>query len=179
MLALAYDGALRREELVRLAVDDFEPSHRLIHLRAVTTKSQRSREVAYGLAASQLFVTYLGERRQRFGKVGGALFRSTSNHNFAGPLSLSSWSKTVAAIGDRAGEPRLSTHTFRHLRLTDLARADWTVDQIAQYAGHRDVATTMRYIHLSGRELAERLHRARASVLEDHERLLGSLLEAR
>jgi hypothetical protein len=28
------------------------------------------------------------------------------------------------------------------MRLTDLARADWTVDQIAQYAGHRDLSTT-------------------------------------
>jgi site-specific recombinase XerD len=178
MLALAYDGALRREELVRLAVDDFEPSHQLIHLRAVTTKSQRSREVAYGTTASQLFVAYLAERRRLFGRTGGALFRSTSNRNFGSPLGLSSWSKSVTAIAERAAAPRLSTHTLRHLRLTDLARADWTLDQIAQYAGHRDVATTMRYIHLSGRELAAKLHRARASILIDHERLLSSLVVA-
>src|SRR5262249_12258383 len=37
MVALAYDGALRREELVQLAVEDFEPAHCLIHLRAETT----------------------------------------------------------------------------------------------------------------------------------------------
>ncbi|MFJ9753060.1 site-specific integrase [Streptomyces chartreusis] len=90
-------------------------------------------------------------------------------------MGPSSWSKTVERIARRAGAARLSTHTFRHLRLTDLARADWTIDQIAQYAGHRDLATTMRYIHLSGRELAARLHRASTSVQQDREHLLAAL----
>jgi integrase/recombinase XerD len=34
MVALAYDGALRREALVQLSAEDFEPVHLLIHLRA-------------------------------------------------------------------------------------------------------------------------------------------------
>jgi hypothetical protein len=135
MVTLACDGALRREELVQLDVEDFEPAHCLIHLRAETTKSQRAREVAFGTTSSQLFVAYLRERRKLFGRIGGPLFRSTSNRNCGAPLGASSWSKTVESIARRAGADRLSTHTFRHLRLTDLARADWAIDQIAQYAG--------------------------------------------
>lgn len=179
MVTLAYDGALRREELVQLDVEDFEPAHRLIHLRAETTKSQRAREVAFGTTSSQLFVAYLRERRTQFGRIDGPLLRSMSNRNYGAPLGSSSWSKTVESIARRAGAARLSTHTFRHLRLTDLARADWTIDQIAQYAGHRDVATTMRYIHLSGRELAARFHRANTTIYTDRERPLASLLEER
>jgi integrase len=34
MFALAYDGSLRREELVSLEIDDLEPAWSLIHLRA-------------------------------------------------------------------------------------------------------------------------------------------------
>jgi hypothetical protein len=64
------------------------------------------------------------------------------------------------------------------LRLTDLARAEWTIDQIAQYAGHFDLSTTLRYIHLSGRELAARFRRASRAVIADREQLLGSLMEA-
>jgi integrase len=179
MVALAYDGALRREELVQLAVEDFEPAHRLIHVRAETTKSRRAREVSFGTATSQLFMAYLGERRQVLGRVGGRLLRSTSRRNAGAPLGPSSWSKVVARIGERAGTSRLSPHTLRHLRLTDLARADWTIDQIAQYAGHRDLATTMRYIHLSGRELAAKLRRASASITAERERLLAGLVVAR
>jgi len=59
-----------------------------------------------------------------------------------------------------------------------LHRAEWTLEQIAQYAGHRDVATTMLYIHLSGRELAAKLRKATASVQARREALLASLVQA-
>ena len=38
MFALAYDCGLRREELCGLATQDIDPSHRLVHIRAETTK---------------------------------------------------------------------------------------------------------------------------------------------
>jgi site-specific recombinase XerD len=176
MLALAYDGALRRQELISLEVGDFEPAYSLIRLRAVTTKSLRSREVAYGAATARLFVAYLRQRREVFGRVDGRLLLSVSRRNHGTGLGLSSWSKIVEGLADRAGVSRLSTHTFRHLRLTDLARAGWTLDQIAQYAGHSDLSTTMRYIHLSGRELAAKLHRAGVSIHAERERLLAGLV---
>jgi integrase/recombinase XerD len=51
MIALAYDGALRREELVQLEVGDFELAYSLIRLRAVTTKSKRSRKVSSSISS--------------------------------------------------------------------------------------------------------------------------------
>jgi len=179
MIALAYDGALRREELVLLEVGDFEPAYSLIRLRAITTKSKRSRELAYGAATAQLFMQYLAIRRQVVGRAPGRLLLSTSRRNRSAPLGASSWSKIVTGLARRADVQRLSPHTFRHLRLTDLARADWTIDQIAQYAGHRDLSTTLRYIHLSGRELAARFHRTSQSITADRERLLTSLVVTR
>ncbi|WP_442811204.1 tyrosine-type recombinase/integrase [Streptomyces sp. NBC_00481] len=104
-VTLAYDGALRREELVQLDVEDFEPAHRLIHLWAEATKSQRAREVAFGTTSSQLFAACPRERRTLFGRIDGPLFRSTSNRNWVAPLGASSWSKTVEGIARRAGAP--------------------------------------------------------------------------
>ncbi len=147
MVAMAYDGALRREELVQIQIDDVDPAYSLIHLRAETTKGRRAREVAFGTATGRLLVGYLRERGRVFGRVNGRLFLSASRRNRGAPIGIWSWSKIVEAIAERAGLPRFSTHTFRHLRLTDLARADWTVDQIAQYAGHRDLSTTMLAVH--------------------------------
>ena len=66
MVALAYDGALRREELVQIEIDDLEPAYSLIHLRAETTKSKRARDVAFGTATGQLLVGYLKERGRMF-----------------------------------------------------------------------------------------------------------------
>jgi len=46
-----------------------------------------------------------------------------------------------------------------NLCLTDLARMGWEVHAIAAFAGHRHTDSTLRYIHLSGRELADKLNR--------------------
>ncbi|AZG85674.1 hypothetical protein N032_08275 [Pseudomonas syringae pv. pisi str. PP1] len=43
MLSLAYCGALRRAELVGLRIEDLDLAHRLISVRAETTKGRRSR----------------------------------------------------------------------------------------------------------------------------------------
>ena len=47
MLALAYDAALRREELCSLRSDDLDPAHRTLRVRAETTKTRRERVVPY------------------------------------------------------------------------------------------------------------------------------------
>ncbi|WP_344598945.1 hypothetical protein [Streptomyces violaceusniger] len=43
MLALAYDAALRREELCSLRTDDLDPAHRTLRVRAETTKNASAR----------------------------------------------------------------------------------------------------------------------------------------
>ena len=50
MLALAYDAALRREELCSLGTDDLDPAHRTLRVRAETTKNRRERVVPYSAA---------------------------------------------------------------------------------------------------------------------------------
>jgi integrase/recombinase XerD len=87
------------------------------------------------------------------------LLLSESRRNRAEPITLWSWSKIVRRIALEAEVPRFSTHTLRHLCLTDLARAGWELHTIAAFAGHRDPTTTLQYVHLSGRELAEKLQR--------------------
>ena len=72
------------------------------------------------------------------------------------------WSKIVEGIVEHTGVPRFTTHTPRHLRLTHLARAHMDLHQIATYAGHKSLQTTMLYLHLSGVELTEAVSRSLA-----------------
>lgn len=58
MLALAYDAALRREELCRLQTDDLDPAHRTLRVRAETTKTRRGRVVPYSEATGILLQQY-------------------------------------------------------------------------------------------------------------------------
>src|SRR5262249_51406910 len=120
MLALAYDAALRREELCSLRTDDFDPAHRMLRVRAETTKTRCERVVRYSAASGVLLVEYL-RHRGVLSSARGPLFLSESHRNHAQPLSLWTWSKVVRRIALAAGVARFSTHTTRHLCLTDLA----------------------------------------------------------
>ena len=53
------------------------------------------------------------------------------------------WSTVVCRIAVAAGVPRFSTHTTRHLCLTDLARMGWGLQAIATFAGHRSTDSTL------------------------------------
>ena len=159
MLALAYDAGLRREELSLLATGDFDPAHRLVHVRAETTKGRRARVVPYSVDTGILYDDYLRDRRG-LTRERGPLFVSQSRRNRGMPITVWTWSKVVQTLARRAALPRLGTHTFRHLCLTDLARAGWELHEIAEFAGHRNTNTTLLYIHLSGRDLSAKLTRA-------------------
>jgi len=48
--------------------------------------------------------------------------------------------------------------------LTDLAQANWDIHEIATFAGHRSIQTTVLYVHLSGRDLVNKLARGMAEI---------------
>ena len=173
MLAFAYDAGLRREELCSLCSDDIDPSRRTLRIRAETTKGRRERVVPYSASSSELLHHYLLHRRT-LGQRRGPLFLSESRRNYTQPISIWSWSKVVQEIARRAHVERFSTHTLRHLCLTDLARAGWDIHEIAAFAGHRSIQTTLLYIHLSGRDLSAKLA---ASMAQIHARRIQMLTE--
>lgn len=171
MLALAYFGALRRAEVTALALEDIDPAHRLIRIRTETTKSRRERIICYGPDVTPVLANHFRQLKQA-GWTQGAMFRSFSDRNYGTPLSVWNWSKTVRRWTLDTGLPQITTHTFRHLRLTHLARAGWKLHELATYAGHRDLRTTQIYIHLSGYDLAGRI----ASAVAETDRKVAGLI---
>jgi integrase/recombinase XerD len=163
MLALSYDAALRREEVCSLQTGDIDPSRRLLRIRAETTKNHSERVVPYAETTGLLLAAWLRERRA-LSRAPGALFLSASPRNHAQPISSWGWSKVVAQLASQAEVKQFTTHTPRHLCLTDLARAGWDIHEIAAFAGHRSIQTTMLYIHLSGRDLADKLARGMSQI---------------
>lgn len=174
MIGLAYDAALRREEISLLQSGDMDPAHRTIRIRAETTKGGRERIVPYSAATGELLKAYLNHRRN-LSQERGPLFLSESQRNRAAPITFWTWSKVIRRIADRAGLLQFSTHTLRHLCLTDLARAGWDLHEIARFAGHRNLETTQQYIHLSCSDLAHKLCQGMHQI---HEWRLGTLSEA-
>lgn len=87
MLALTYYGALRRSEIISLSIEDLDFAHRLIRIRAETTKSQRERIVCYSPVVASVLARHLMQMK-REGINRGALFRSESDRNQGAPLSF-------------------------------------------------------------------------------------------
>lgn len=175
MLAFAYDAGLRREELCALSTGDIDPAHRMLRIRAETTKNKRERMVPYSEATAILYAAYLQERRT-LSRSRGPLFLSESDRNLAQPISLWTWSKVVEQIAGQAKVPQFTTHTLRHLCLTDLARNGWDLHEIALFAGHKSLETTRLYIHLSGRELGAKIERGMASIHDWRIKMLTEVL---
>lgn len=175
MFALAYDAGLRREELCSLETGDIDPAYRLLTIRAETTKNRRSRVVPYSEATGLLLAAYLHHRRQ-LSQDRGPLFLSESHRNQSRPITIWTWSKVVHGLAKRASVTQLTTHTLRHLCLTDLARAGWDIHEIATFAGHKSTQTTLLYIHLSGRELAKKLEQGMDGIHAWRVRLTGEVL---
>jgi len=154
MLALAYDAALGREEICLLSLADFDPVRHTLRIHAAMPAGQyRRRERVAALSASiaEACVEYLLDRRShdRDGARGEALFLSESPRNRAQPISIWTWSKVVHSIALRSGVGRFTTHTPRHLRLTDLARSGRSAGEIAGFAGHSRPILAHRYLRLA------------------------------
>ena len=174
MFALAYDAALRREELCLLETDDLDPAHRTLTVPGGDDEdASRPRRAVFG--GRRPAVGGLSAAPAAITTARGALFVSESPRNRAQPISPWTWSKVVRSIAVRAGVPSFSTHTLRHLCLTDLARSGWELHQIASFAGHRSTDTTQRYIHLSGRDLAARLE---SGMTQIHAERIAQIAEA-
>ena len=162
MLALAYDAALRREELCGLRPVDLDLRRRTVRVvPAVGTGVQmrKGRLVPLSTLVAEQCAAYLrgrapaaeggGKDREGRGPESEGLFLSESPRNRAEPITIWTWSKVVQAIGRRAGVARFTTHTPRHLRLTDLARAGWNAAGISRFAGHLRRAAVLPYFRLA------------------------------
>ncbi len=164
MVLLAYDGALRRSELVALRVSDIDWPYNLVTIRAEIAKNHSARVIFFSEVTQQALITYVQYRRHLMsvygGQAAGPLFISESRRNPGEPLTSEMWNKIVRGIAERANLPQFTTHTFRHLRLTHFARCKLEIYEIALLAGHKNLETTRLYINLSGAELGERVKTA-------------------
>lgn len=174
LLMLMYDGAMRREEVVGVELEDFDWSSRELTLRPEICKNEGGRLVLFTKPTALRLKQHL-EQRRKTAPDSRLLFVSESNRNRKAGLSPDMVNKIVKQVADRVGLPRLHPHTFRHLRLTHMARCGVAEQVIAQYAGHRSIETTRIYIHLSGREISA----AVAQKMDDFHRWVeSSLVEA-
>jgi integrase/recombinase XerD len=169
MILVAYDGALRREELVSLRLDDYDRHRSLLKVRAETSKSGRDRWVPLSPIGQRVLDHYLDhEHRALVDALAldecGPVFISESTRNPGRPLVPGAFNDVVEALRTKLKLPQLHPHTFRHQRLTALKAAGVPLEDIALFAGHVSTETTRLYLHLAPVELGAKIRAATAGL---------------
>lgn len=163
LLILTYDTALRREEVMSLREDDIDWPRALVHVRAETSKSGRSRSVPFSGFTEHVLKHYLATDRHilvttYYAEEHGPLFLSESTQNPGKPLAPGALNDIIEELRVCLHLPQLTPHTLRHHRLATLKRAGVALDDIALFAGHKDLETTRLYLHIAPVELAREVH---------------------
>jgi len=165
LLLVAYDGALRREEVVGLRADAYDRHQAVLLIRAQTSKSGRDRWVPLSPFGQRALDHYLDRhRRALINACGlaadGPLFVSESTRNPGQALTPGTVNDVVDALRTTLTLPQLHPHTFRHQRLSALKAAGVPLEEIALFAGHASTETTRLYLHLSPAELGAKIRAA-------------------
>jgi len=165
IVLLAHDGALRREKIVLLRVDDIDRRTHTITIRAEITKNKMPGVVVLSHPTWSRLNEYIEEDRAALVKyydaeANGRIFLSDSHRNPGQPLTK--W--TVKDIFDRISDdlhiPQLTPHKMRHLMLTELKRSGMDLLDVSRYGRHRRISSTEIYLHTDLSDLARQVNKA-------------------
>jgi site-specific recombinase XerD len=143
-LELAYGTGLRRGELSRLDLQDFQRKPASILVRC--SKGQKDRWVPIGDHLAQILETYISEIRPRFqpAPTERALFVSQNKKRWPGYMIA----RYLQRYARQAGLPALNLHALRHAYATHLLQAGAQLHEVRRLLGHSRIDTTEIYTHL-------------------------------
>lgn len=153
ILELLFSTGLRVAELVSLDVSELNFKSGEI---AVLGKGKRVRVVFLSQRAAWALRAYLARRRDEFKplfiRLKGGVTQDPKGEDLR--LTTRSIQKLVKIYARKAGlslEP--TPHTLRHTFATDLLRAGADLRSVQEMLGHKNVATTQRYTHVTNPQL--------------------------
>lgn len=157
MVALMYQGGLRRSELVSLDLADYDATTGTVSV--FKGKGRKARLVYVDGGAAQALAAWIAQR----GDAPGALFVDLRGN--APNLDKRLRPNAVRLIVERrardAGLDHASPHDFRRSALSDMLDAGVDIATVQRYAGHSSPVTTSRYDRRgerTKRDAASRLH---------------------
>ena len=164
LLSLLYHGALRPLELTSARIMDltFDQYGAVLMVREINkTGSRRLRLIE----PVSLLAQYLQEHIYREDPNAPLFYRidkHTKSH-----LCTRSLSDIIKDCAKKAGiNKRIYSYLLRHSKLTHLSKK-LNSQEVMIYAGHKELATTQVYVHLSGADIEEKLFKVHGIVQEN------------
>lgn len=134
LILLAYRHALRCNEISKLHWDEIDLAKKEIYIY----RSKGGQPNVHPLADDEIAaLNRLADHR-------GYVFKSQQGGNLG--------ERGIFKIVQRAGRNAklgfdIGTHIFRHTKITQLVKRKFHAFTIQNFAGHRDIKATMRYVH--------------------------------
>jgi integrase/recombinase XerC len=141
ILETLYGGGLRVAELVGLDRDDLDLKHGIARVRG---KGRKERLAPIGRAAVKSIRAYLSKRPS------AADPRPVFLNRQGNRLTARSVRRLIGACALRAEiDPRTTPHTLRHSFATHLLDHGADLREVQELLGHKNIATTQIYTHVS------------------------------
>jgi len=147
LLELAYSSGLRLSELVGLNRGDVDRSAGLVRVRG---KGRRERVVPAGRTALEALDRYLTVPVRRDPRADAPVFVNTSGRRLSGRTVQRVVRRRLAAI---AGGLGVTPHALRHSFASHLLDRGADLRAIQELLGHRSLASTQIYTHVSSSRL--------------------------
>jgi integrase len=156
LLALLFGGGLRRREVSKVRIGDFDAAHGEVRVRG---KGAKERLVPLSPDAVTMVKAWLVRRGTSDGNGAPLLVAFTLEgevkraNGAVTHLTSSGVYRVLCAIAEKANVRDISPHDARRTRITEMLLAGENIVTVQRIAGHESVETTGRYVR-TGQEAA-------------------------
>jgi site-specific recombinase XerD len=143
VLAILYGTGLRRGELERLDIEDWDRESSVLKIDGRKTGTER--HVPVGEAVWRCIEAYLPHRHNRLEAKGLLEERALLVNTLGERLSSAGLGQLIVRLSRDAGVPTVTLHQFRHSCASDLLEAGVTIPEVQRVLGHASIESTIRY----------------------------------
>jgi len=147
VLMLLYSTGLRRGELERLDVSDWDREENMIKIDG--RKTGRERRVPVSDSVCGAIEAYLVRRHNRLEKFCNLEEEALFINKYGGRMKGASIGVSLHKLARRADIPLVTIHQFRHTCASDLLEGGINLTDVQKILGHADISSTMRYLHVA------------------------------
>jgi site-specific recombinase XerD len=152
VLAILYSTGLRRGELSRLSVGDWDRDGGVLRIDGRKTGCPRS--VPVGEGVWRCIEAYLPRRHNRLEQTGRLQEQALIVNSHGERLNGDNVANLLKRLCKSAGIEQLTPHQFRHSCASDLIATGVALPDVQRMLGHAFIVSTMRYVDVSAPERA-------------------------